>query len=145
MTPLKLPPRPGWHRVSAKRKYRTFGEDDAKVRDTLIEKAARERVEAMESNTKKPGKMPHGFGTKQIKQFANSCLGLNIKEYDVDNRVRSIKNKEETERKRMQQVHEERAAVQRLEEVRVEAATARNAFLSSSMPRINLPASRSAL
>ena len=55
----------------AKKKYRTFGEDNAKVRDTLIEKAARERVKTMKSNAKKPGKMPHGFGTKQIKQFAN--------------------------------------------------------------------------
>ena len=62
------------------KKYRSFGEDDRNARSTLIDQAAKARIRAMTNNTKKPGKMPHGFGTRQIRHFASSCPGLNIEE-----------------------------------------------------------------
>ena len=88
--------------------------------------------------------MLHGFGTKQIKHFASSCPGLNIKEYDVYNRVKAIQNKEKDEQKKRQDVEAQRAAALRLEEVCGEVASTRIASLSPSASHAS-PAARSAL
>ena len=127
------------------KKYRSFGEDDRNARSTLIDQAAKARIRAMTNNTKKPGKMPHGFGTRQIRHFASSCPGLNIEEYDVYNRVKAIQNKEKDEQKKRQDAEAQRAAALRLEEVRGEVASARIASSSSSASRLASPAARSAL
>ena len=98
----------------------------------------------MTNNTKKPGKMPHGFGTRQIKHFASSCPGLNIEEYDVYNRVKAIQNKEKDEQKKRQDAEAQRAAALRLEEVRGEVTSPRIAPSSPSVSHAS-PAARSAL
>ena len=99
----------------------------------------------MENNTKKPGKMPHGFGTRQIRHFASSCPGLNIEEYDVYNRMKAIQNKDKDKQKKRQDAEAQRAAALRLEEVRGEVASTRIASSSSSASRLASPAARSAL
>ena len=127
------------------KKYRSFGEDDRNARSTLIDQAAKARIRAMTNNTKKPGKMPHGFGTRQIRHFASSCPGLNIEEYDIYNRMKAIQNKEKDEQKKRQDAEAQRAAALRLEEVRGEVAPARIASSSSSASRLASPAARNAL
>ena len=126
------------------KKYRSFEEDDHNARTTLIDQAAKARIRAMQNNTKNPGRIPHGFGTKQIKHFASSCPGLNIEEYDVYNRVKAIQNKEKDEQKKRQDVEAQRAAALRLEEVRGEVTSPRIAPSSPSASHAS-PVTRSAL
>ena len=126
------------------KKYRSFEEDDHNARTTLIDQAAKARIRAMQNNAKNPGRIPHGFGTKQIKHFASSCPGLNIKEYDVYNRVKAIQNKEKDEQKKRQDVEAQRAAALRLEEVRGEVTSPRIAPSSPSASHAS-PVTRSAL
>ena len=104
-----IPSASGQVNEQAKKKYRSFGEDDARFRGTLIDQAAKARIEATKNNAKNPGKMPHGFATKQINQLAISYPGLNIKEYDVYNRVKAVQNKEEAKRKKRRQADAERS------------------------------------
>ena len=73
-----------------KKTYRKFEADDAAFRNTLIEQAAQDRIKAMRENPKNPGRLPRGFGSKQIEAFSKRAPTLRITESDIDNRRRLI-------------------------------------------------------
>lgn len=73
-----------------KRSYRKFDADDATFRNTLLDQAARHRIKAMQDNPKNPGRLPRGFGAKQVEAFKQKVPNLRITESDIDNRRRLI-------------------------------------------------------
>ena len=73
-----------------KKTYRKFEADDAAFCNTLIEQAAQDRIKAMRENPKNPGRLPRGFGSKQIEAFSKRAPTLRITESDIDNRRRLI-------------------------------------------------------
>ena len=73
-----------------KRSYRKLDADDATFRNTLLDQAARHRIKAMQDNPKNPGRLPRGFGAKQVEAFKQKVPNLRITESDIDNRRRLI-------------------------------------------------------
>lgn len=73
-----------------KKTYRKFEPDDAAFRNTLIEQAAQDRIKAMRENPKNTGRLPRGFGSKQVEAFSKRVPTLCITESDIDNRRRFI-------------------------------------------------------
>ena len=96
----------------------------------------------MTNNTKSSGKLLYAFALKEIKQLTNSCPGLSIKKYDMNNHAMSIQNKEKAKKKKRRQANAERATTQRLEEVCAKVATR---IASLSVPSLASPFRISAL
>ena len=80
-----------------KRTYRKFDDDDAAFRNTLLERAARDRIKAMQDNQKNPGRLPRGFGSSQVEAFRQKVPNLRITESDIDNRRRLIEKKRQAD------------------------------------------------
>ena len=61
-----------------KKTYRKFDPEDASFRNSLIEQAAQERIKASRDNAKNPGRLPRGFGSKQVEAFSKRVPTLHL-------------------------------------------------------------------